>query len=297
MDHACGNGTMNHLVCFGFGYSAAQLATELDASRWTITGTARSSESAAAITAQGHSGIIFDADDPKPTAAALEAAIDRATHIVLSIPPNDGGDPVLAAFADQIARAPNLQTICYLSTIGVYGNHDGAWVDETTPSTPGSTRSKRRVTAEQQWQDFAAAHTKRLQIFRLAGIYGPGRSAIDALKAGRARRITKPGQVFNRIHVADIAGAVARGLDGAGTHTIYNVTDDEPAPPQDVVTYAAMLLGITPPPEVPFAEAGLSAMGRSFYAEIKRVRNDRLKTDLGYTLRYPTYREGLKASL
>jgi nucleoside-diphosphate-sugar epimerase len=184
--------------------------------------------------------------------------------------------------------------IGYLSTIGVYGDHQGRWVDETTPVSPGSQRSRQRVVAETAWLDFAARSGKRMQIFRLAGIYGPGRSAIDNLRDGTARRIVKRAQVFNRIHVDDIAGTLAAAIGKLDAqYTIYNVTDDEPAPPQDVVAYAASLLNLPVPPDIPFERAPLSPMGLSFYAENKRVSNARIKADLGVVLQCPTYREGM----
>lgn len=179
--------------------------------------------------------------------------------------------------------------------MGVYGDRQGAWVDETSEPQPSSERGRRRLAAEDAWRAFGARSGKHVQVFRLAGIYGPGRSAIDNLRAGTAKRIVKPGQVFNRIHVEDIAAVLEAATERNEGHAIYNVADDEPAPPQDVVAYAAQLLGATPPPEIPFRDAGLSAMARSFYAENKRVSNERMKAGLGITLRYPTYREGLEA--
>jgi nucleoside-diphosphate-sugar epimerase len=201
---------------------------------------------------------------------------------------------VLRFHAEDIAQS-DAEWVGYLSTIGVYGDHGGAWVDETTPATPTSERSKRRELAEQQWLGFAERSSKRVEVFRLAGIYGPGSSAIDSLTNGLARSIVKTNQVFNRIHVEDIARTLVAAFSQPHLHSIYNVTDDEPAPPQVVNAYAAELLGLPPPIEIPYEDAQLSEMGRSFYAENKRVHNDRIKKELGVKLAFPTYKEGLAA--
>jgi nucleoside-diphosphate-sugar epimerase len=204
---------------------------------------------------------------------------------------------VLAPHAGDLERAASIVWIGYLSTVGVYGDHKGAWVDETTPPNPVSERSRQRLSAEDAWRAFGARSHKRVQIFRLAGIYGPQRSAIDRLQAGTAQRIVKPGQVFNRIHVDDIAAALEAAIGGRGTRQIYNVADDEPAPPQDVILFAAELLHMAPPPEIAFKDARLSLMAKSFYVENKRVSNRRLIEDLGISLKFPSYREGLLAIL
>src|SRR5208282_1981297 len=215
---------------------------------------------------------------------------------LVSIPPDDNGDPVLAAFGDALDHAHQLRSIVYLSTVGVYGDHGGEWVDETTPPQPGSARSRARLDAEHAWQKLGARHGIAVAILRLAGIYGPGQNALVQIARGNARRIVKPGQVFNRVHVADIAQAIdaafARRAGG-----IFNVADDEPSPPGDPIVFAAQLLGRDPPPEIAFAEAApsLSSMGLSFWQDCRRVRNDKLKRELGVALRYPTYREGLRA--
>ena len=217
------------------------------------------------------------------------------THMLVSIPPDLEGDAVLRLLREEIAALPDLGWIGYLSTVGVYGDWQGQWVDETSPTRPKSERSLRRVQAERAWLDLGRETGKRVQVFRLSGIYGPGRSVIDNLKAGTARRIVKPGQVFNRIHVDDIAQVLAAAIDSPSTHGIYNVSDDEPAPPEDVVAYAAELLGLPTPPAIAFEAAGLDGMAASFWSECKRVSNARVKADLGLELLYPTYREGLKA--
>lgn len=280
-----------HLLCVGMGYSARALSRRLASAGWRVTGSATGPDGMARIMAAGWNAIAFDGT---VASAALGAAIRTATHLVVSAAPGEAGDPLLRCHAGDIAAAPDLAWIGYLSTIGVYGDHQGRWVDETAAPTPGSARSRQRVAAETAWTDFARQSCKRVQIFRLAGIYGPRRSAIDNLREGAARRIVKPGQIFNRIHVEDIAGTLEAAIGQPDArHTIYNVTDDEPAPPQDVVAYAAALLNLPVPPDIPFENAQLSPMGLSFYGENKRVSNARIKTDLGVVLRFPTYREGL----
>ena len=283
---------MKSLFCFGLGYSAAALAAQLSARGWAIAATSTSATGAARIAFLGYEPFIFDGTTPR---TGIRDALATATHAIVSAPPDAGGDPILRCHARDIADSPALQFIAYLSTIGVYGDWQGQWVDEETAIKPQSERSQRRASAEQAWLDLGRTTGKTVIVFRLAGIYGPGRSAIDTVRDGSARRIVKPGQVFNRIHRDDIAGVVAAAIDGRPRHTIYNVTDDEPAPPQDVIAYAAGLLGRPVPPEIPFEQASLSPMGASFYAENKRASNARAKGDLGWRLTYPTYREGLAA--
>ena len=281
-----------NLFIFGLGFSGRTITERRIARGDTVTGTVRSREKAAALSAAGITARVFGPDGRDDT---IDADIAGSDALLISVPPGTGGDPVLAAYARQIAAAPNLRWIGYLSTIGVYGDHGGAWVDERTPATPTNARSIERANAEQAWLAFGAANSIAVQIFRLAGIYGPGQSQLVQLARGTARRIIKPGQVFNRIHVDDIARAVDASLDRPRSGAIYNVTDNEPAPPQDVVTFAASLCGVEPPREISLEDAGLTEMGRSFYAESKRVRNDLLRNELGVTLAYPTYREGLTA--
>ena len=229
----------------------------------------------------------------------MTAALSEATHVLVSIAPEpdpDVGDRFLDDVRAQIAgRTTPVRLVTYLSTVGVYGDHDGAWVDETTECRPVSARSKARRVAEEAWLGWAQAAGIRCHVYRLSGIYGPGRSPVSRLKAGKSRRIVKPGQVFNRIHVDDIASAVLAGIEGRGRYDLYNVTDDMPAPPQDVIAYAAECLSVRPPPAVDFATADLSPMARSFYGENKRVSNTRMRDDLGVELAYPTYREGIRA--
>ncbi|WP_422019535.1 SDR family oxidoreductase [Roseibium sp.] len=276
------------LFVFGVGYSSKAIIEEVqDRFDW-IGGTTRSPEKADALRENGIEPFIFDGETPGD---GIADALSNATHVLVSIAPNEAGDPVLNGHGADIAAA-SPKWVGYLSTVGVYGNHDGAWVDETTACKPVSKRSVQRVAAEEAWLSFAERTSVPVQIFRLSGIYGPGRNTFENFKKGRARRLIKPGQVFNRIHVADIAGAVSIAMQSPKTR-IFNVTDDQPAPPQDVVTYAAELLGVTPPPEVAFETADLTPMARSFYGENKRVSNERVKNELGYTFRYPDYRIAL----
>jgi nucleoside-diphosphate-sugar epimerase len=285
---------MSKLFCFGLGYSALRVAQRLAAEGWKIAGTARTREGADAIAAAGYEAFVFDGSAP---AVGIADSIADATHILVSAPPDADGDPVLRQHRGDIERANALSWIGYLSTVGVYGDSGGAWIDETAKTDATSARGCRRVAAEQEWLALAEARDVRVQIFRLAGIYGPGRSAIERLREGTAHRIVKPGQVFNRIHVDDIATTVCAGIAGRGATAVYNVADDEPAPPQDVIVFAAALLHMPPPPEVPFTDAQLSPMAASFYADNKRISNARLRQELGVALKFPTYREGLRAIL
>lgn len=276
---------MTHtLLSLGHGYSARALARRLGPG-WHVIGTTRNAEKAKALEAEGVEPLVWPGTDLGP-------ALDRATHLLSSVAPDAEGDPVLREAGEQIAAA-RLDWVGYLSTTGVYGDHGGDWVDEDTPLTPSTARGRARVAAEAAWQALGLP----LHIFRLAGIYGPGRGPFAKVRAGTARRIVKEGQVFSRIHVDDIAQVLAASIARPDPGAIYNVCDDDPAPPQDVIAEAARLLGLPVPPEVAFEDADLSPMARSFYAESKRVRNDRIKRELGVQLRYPTYREGLTALL
>ena len=285
---------MSKLFCFGLGYSALRVARRLADEGWKIAGTARTREGADVIAGAGYDAFVFDGSAP---VVGITEALADTTHILVSAPPDADGDPVLLQHRGDIARANSLSWIGYLSTVGVYGDSGGAWIDETAKTDATSARGRRRVAAEREWLALADAGDVRVQIFRLAGIYGPGRSAIERLREGTAHRIVKPGQVFNRIHVDDIATAVCAGIAGGGVTAAYNVADDEPAPPQDVIVFAANLLHMPPPPEVPFTDAQLSPMAASFYADNKRISNARLRQELGVALKFPTYREGLRAIL
>ena len=269
---------------FGLGFSGRVIARRLQQAGWEVAGTSRSGD---LFDLPGVTCHPFDRDHPLPA-----AALDGVTHVLSSVPPDAAGDPVLDVMGDAL-RALRPHWAGYLSTPGVYGDCGGGWVDEDSPLDPSLERSRRRVAAEAAWR----ASGLPVHIFRLAGIYGPGRSAVDSVRSGKARRIVKPGQVFSRIHVEDIAAAVMASMDRPHPGTAYNLCDDDPAPPQEVIAHACALLGVAPPPEIPWEEARatLSPMALSFYADNKRVRNGRMKTELGVALAYPSYREGLAA--
>lgn len=279
-----------HLFIFGPGYSAKAVAQKAKAKGFRLSGTYRDQGKAEALQKAGITPVPF-------TPEAVADAIGSASHWLTSIAPPEGGDPVLALLKDMPDRLLQPKWIGYLSSTNVYGDHGGGWVDETTEPTPNLARGTRRLEAERAWTALGERLDAAVHIFRLAGIYGPGRNAVRTVLDGRARRVVKPGQLFSRIHVADIAAAVVAATQSGLPSCIFNMADDQPAPPQDVILYACELLGVTPPPEIPFEEADLSPMARSFYAESKRVRNNRVKQELGLTLAFPTYREGLKALL
>lgn len=271
------------IFIFGAGYSGKAFARAgKDAA--TILGTTRSEAKFAALRQAGIVPLLFDGS----LTGEIGEALGKTTHLVISVAPEEAGDPVLNAAREAIARLPALEWIGYLSTVGVYGDHGGGWVDETAACRPVSKRSVMRVAAEQEWLKLGEAIGRPVTILRLSGIYGPGRNALVNLENGTARRLIKLDQVFNRIHCDDIAGALWQLIDG-NKGGIFNVTDDEPAPPQDVVTYAAALMGVEPPPEISFDTAQLSPMARSFYGENKRVANAAIKA-AGYRFCYPDYR-------
>lgn len=277
------------LFIFGLGYSGLEIAQLARAQGWTVAGTCTGAEKAESLRAQGIETHLFDG-----TAPLAAASVDGASHILCSIAPGTVGDPALSLCGPLLQQA---RWLGYLSTTGVYGDHGGGWVDEDTPPKPGQPRSIERLATERAWQAMARDAGVPLTIFRLPGIYGPGRSPIDQVKAGTARRIDKPGQVFSRIHVADIAGTVLKAMTAPHRGDIYNVVDDLPVSTGEVVAFACELLGRPVPPSIPWDEIAptMSPMARSFYAESRRVRNERMKRELGVVLRYPTYREGLRA--
>ena len=276
------------LLSFGHGYSARALARRLLARGWRVIGTTRDAQKAETLRAEGVEPLLWGEDDPGP-------ALRAATHLLSSVAPGAEGDPVLARHASAIAgAAPHLDWAGYLSTTGVYGDHQGGWVDEATPLTPATERGRRRVAAETEWQ---AIPGLPLHIFRLAGIYGPGRGPFEKVRQGTARRIVKPGQVFSRIHVDDIAQVLEASIDHPRSGAVYNLCDDAPAPPEDVIAHAAELLGLPVPEAIPFEAAEMSPMARSFYAESKRVSNRRIRDELGVRLHHPDYRSGLAALL
>jgi nucleoside-diphosphate-sugar epimerase len=277
------------IFCFGLGYSALHFLARQESIE--ASGTVREAEKAEALASDGVEAFIFDG---RRADAALAPRLAAAEALLVSVAPG-ADDPVLARFAGPISAMKRLRAIVYLSTIGVYGDHAGAWIDEAAETAARSQRGRARIVAESQWRALGAAMDVPVHILRLAGIYGPGRNLLVKLREGGARRIVKPGQVFNRAHVDDIAQAIALTLRAGGQGGIWNVADEEPAPPQDVMAFAAGLIGMAPPPEEPFETADMTAMARSFYADNKRVSIAKLKRELGFAPLYPTYREGLGA--
>lgn len=286
--------TPSTLFCFGLGYSAMRLATALKHQGWTISGTCRTPEQAETLRHGGIDVHVFDgeigADDER-----LLQALAAAPYVLASVPPGRDGDPVLRGFGAGLAKRPDLVWVGYLSTTGVYGDTGGAWVDETAPIGANVPRSRDRAQAERGWLALHGQAAVPVHLFRLAGIYGPGRSPLERIRAGRARRIVKPGHRFSRIHVDDIAAVLMASMAKPNPGAIYNVCDDEPEEPGVVTEFGCRLLGVEPPAPMSFAEAakGMSPMGLSFWQDNRRVRNDRIKSELGVTLSFPTYREGL----
>ncbi|MDA8585602.1 SDR family oxidoreductase [Rhodobacteraceae bacterium] len=272
------------LLSIGHGFSARALASLLLAKGWRVIGTTRSEEKAEVLRGEGVEALVWP---------GVDLPIGEATHLLTSVAPNDAGDPVLAEYEDALRAADHLDWVGYLSTTGVYGDHQGGWVDEDTALTPSTKRGQARVTAEAGWQALGLP----LHIFRLAGIYGPGRGPFAKVRKGTARRIIKPGQVFSRIHVEDIGAVLDASIRQPNPGAVYNLCDDNPAPPEEVIEHAAELLGLPIPPAVAFEDAEMTPMARSFYAESKRVKNERIKDELSVKLRYPDYRSGLAALL
>jgi nucleoside-diphosphate-sugar epimerase len=284
--------TAPHLFSFGLGYTALALGRRLTAEGWLISGTCRTARKAAALREKGFRVDLFERDHPLP-----RDSLEGVTHLVVSVPPDADGDPVLAMHGEQIAAIGGLAWVGYLSTTGVYGDRGGGWVDETAALLPSGERGRRRIAAERGWLDLWQRRGVPIHIFRLAGIYGPARSGFDALRSGTAKRIDKPGQVFSRIHVDDLVNVLIASTTRPRPGAVYNVCDDDPSPPEAVVALAAALLGMPPPPLVPLEAARLSPMARSFYDDNKRVSNRLIKSELGVSLRYPDFRAGLAAIL
>ncbi|MDA0229090.1 MAG: SDR family oxidoreductase [Proteobacteria bacterium] len=290
----CGVNSTDHsalppgrLFCFGLGYTGARLARSLHAAGWQVSGTARDADVLRGLATDGISGGSLD-----------DAVIPPGTsHMLCTVPPGESGDPVILSHAKNITAAERLVWLGYLSTTGVYGDRGGETVDETDAPAPGNARSRRRLAAEQAWLDLGCAYGVPVHIFRLAGIYGPGRNVLDSVRAGTARRIDKPGHRFSRIHVDDIVQTLVASMSKPRAGAIYNVCDDEAAEPAAVVAHACDLLGIAPPPLQKFDAGALSAMAQSFWAENRGVWNGRIKRELGVTLAYPDYRAGLAALL
>lgn len=284
---------MKHLFCFGLGYTGQALAQELKNRGWQISGTTRDRETQLQLEQKGFRTFLFNSENQLPP-----NALDDISHILLSIPPGQNGDPVfLKHRADLIAHAEQLKWVGYLSTTGVYGDRQGEWVDETSPLTPSTERGEKRLKAETDWLSLFESTALPVHLFRLAGIYGPGSNQLEKVASGKAKRRIKPGQIFSRIHVDDIVGMLVASMKNPNPGRAYNLCDDEAVPPQDVVTFAAELLDIEPPAEIAFNPDDMTPMGLSFFAESKRVSNQRIKDELGYVLKYPTYREGLTALL
>ncbi len=280
------------LFCFGLGYSACRLAERLIGEGWRIAGTTRDHDKGAELRSLGIDIRITRGDGFGPN---LAAALSGASHVLVSVPPEDEGDPVARRHGDDIAALPGLRWLGYLSSTAVYGDHGGAWVDEATLPAPSGETGRRRLIAEESWLALWRGRGVPVQLFRLAGIYGPGRSALDRVRAGTARRIVKSGHVLSRIHVDDIAAALAASMALPRPGAVYNLCDDRPASGAEVTAFAAELLGVEPPPEIPFDAAEVSPEARRFFADHRRVRNARIKTELGVSLRYPDYEFGLRA--
>jgi len=284
---------MPHLFCFGLGYTATALGTVLLQKGWQVSGTCQSEDKQGELTKLGYEAVIFDGNSHNEKVAAL---LNSATHILQSIAPDAQGDPVLRVFAEEMrACAAQIQWLGYLSTTAVYGDRQGGWVDETSELMPQMPRGIWRAQTEQHWRHLMSESGLPVHIFRLAGIYGPGRNQLKKLKAKKARRIVRKGQLFSRIHVEDIAQTLLASIHQPNPGAIYNVCDNEAAAPQDVIEYAAQLLDIEPPPAEAFDEAEMSEMARSFYSESKKVSNRKIKAELGVDLKYPTYREGMRS--
>ena len=280
------------ILCFGYGYTANAVCETLKLSDWSVVGTTTDESKADLLAESGVKPIVFDSNHPL---CNPYEALENVTHILLSIPPDDRGDIVYMLHDEDIARMKNLEWIGYLSTTGVYGNRDGTWVDETSMPAPTSRRGSLRYKAEQQWLSVVKEFDIPLHIFRLSGIYGPGRSALDSVRAGQSRRIDKPGHAFNRIHIDDIVQTLVASINKPNPGAIYNLADDNPAPSHEVIAYACTLLGVDVPELTPFEDADLAPMVRSFYKDNKRIRNALIKSELGVQLFHPDYKSGLSA--
>lgn len=283
------------LFCFGYGYCCDYLGYALqNMGHWQIAGTTRDPEKRTQMKKRGIKSYVFDYEKPLNDPHFF---LEHVTHILISTPPNDDGDPTFVMHGEDIARMPALQWVGYLSSTSIYGDREGRWVDEKSEPRPNSRRGSRRLRAEEQWLSLYEQNGLPVHIFRLAGIYGPGRSALDSVRTGTARIINKPGHVFNRVHVEDIIQVLLASMHNPAPGEIYNICDDEAAPSNDVIEYACRLLGFAPPPAIPYNEADMAPIARSFYNDNKRVKNDKIKAGLGVNLHYPTYREGLQGCL
>ena len=282
------------LFCFGYGYSCDWLGHALQQQGWAMAGTTRDNEKRRHMKEHGIRAFLFDYDQPLEDPLLF---LRGTTHLLISTPPDDEGDPTFRMHAEDILRLESLEWVGYLSSTAVYGDREGGWVDEDAERRPNSKRGSRRMKAEEQWLSLYRDYNLPVHIFRLAGIYGPGRSALDSVRAGVARRINKPGHAFSRIHVDDIVQTIMASIAKPNPGRAYNLADDQAAPSHEVIEYACNLLGLTPPPVIPFEEADLAPITRSFYSDNKRLKNDRIKTELGVKLQYPTFKEGLEGCL
>lgn len=283
-----------HIFSFGYGYSSTFLGETLMREGWQVSGTTRDREKKGYLRSQGVKSFLFDHDIPLADPLYI---LRDVTHLLISTPPDDLGDPTFNLHAEDLAQLNNLEWVGYLSTTGAYGDRDGGWVDENTPPRPTTQRGSRRLKAEEQWLSLFKNNNLPVHIFRLAGIYGPERSAIDSVQSGIARRINKPGHAFSRIHVHDIVQVLRASIGAPAPGEIYNVCDDVPAPSHEVIAYACDLIGVEPPPLLHYEDADLAPITMSFYKDNKRVRNDKIKNELGVTLRYKSYKEGLEQCL
>jgi len=287
--------TRKHLFCFGYGYCCDYLSSDLMLKGgWKISGTTRDSDKKRSLRARNINAHIFDDDCPLADPLYM---MGNVTHLLISTPPDDDGDPVFNIHAQDILRLKNLEWVGYFSTTGAYGDRGGKWVDETSEVRPSTKRGSRRAKAEEQWLSLFKGFDLPVHIFRLSGVYGPGRSAIDSVRAGIARRIDKPGHAFSRIHVEDIVQTLQASFDHPAPGEVYNVCDDMPAPSHEVISCACELLDIEPPPLLPYDKVDLAPIARSFYADNKRVRNDKIKKELGIELKHKNYKDGLRACL
>lgn len=291
-----GEAQKKKLFCFGYGYTCDYLGHDLDTANedWILAGTTRDEKKRQDLIDRGIQAHIFDPTHPL---ADPQGILDGTTHLLISTPPDDGGDPAFAIHAHDILKIPTLEWVGYISTTGVYGDRKGDWVDETAAILPTNRRGQRRQKAEEEWLSLYKSDNLPVHIFRLAGIYGPGRSALDSIRAGIARRIDKPGQAFSRIHVEDIVATLRASMANPDVGQIYNLADDLPSPSHEVIAYACELLGKPVPPLIPFEQADLAPMALSFYNDNKRIKNEKIKNKLGITLKYPTFKDGLRACL
>lgn len=283
-----------HLFCFGYGYTGDFLGDRLLREGWRVSGTTRDNDKKAALRARGVKAWLFDYQKPLGDPAAF---LDGVTHLLISTPPDDDGDPAFNIHANDILAVPTLRWVGYLSSTSVYGDRGGNIVDESVVAEPSSKRGSRRARAEAQWIALFQSHHLPVHIFRLAGIYGPGRSALDTIRAGLARRVDKPGQIFSRVHIDDIVDVLLASMARPNPGAIYNVADDCPAPSHEVIAHACEMLGMPVPPLIPYEDADLTPMARSFYSDNKRISNERIKNELGVTLKYPDYKSGLRACI